>query len=343
MTRVVRAPGRVNLLGEHTDYNDGFVLPVAIDRFTTVEASEQSDNLVRVDADDLDETDLFRLDLIERTGTWRDYVRGVVQAIAPRAGAHLRITSTLPRGAGLSSSAALEVAVGRALSDIPGPELAILCRRAENDFVGVQCGIMDQFTVANARDGHALLLDCRDLSFRHIPMVPGVTIVVCDSHVERRLTGSAYNERREACERAAAELGVPTLRDAQLDELGALPLELRRRARHVVSENARTVAGAHALGRGDVGAFGALMNDSHVSLRDDFAVCPPALDLLAAAARGIPGCYGARLTGAGFGGCTVALVETGAVEDVRRAVEQLGASVYECEAAGGVSRLDASP
>ena len=343
MTRVVRAPGRVNLLGEHTDYNDGFVLPVAIDRFTTVEARERSDGLVRVEAADLDETDLFPLDLIERTGTWRDYVRGVVQAIAPRAGAHLRITSTLPRGAGLSSSAALEVAVGRALSDIPGPELAILCRRAENEFVGVQCGIMDQFTVANARDGHALLLDCRDLSFRHIPMVPGVTIVVCDSHVERRLTGSAYNERREACERAAAELGVSTLRDAQLDELGALPLEAPPPCPACrLGERPNRRRGARARQTVTSGPSGALMNDSHVSLRDDFAVCPPALDLLAAAARGIPGCYGARLTGAGFGGCTVALVETGAVEDVRRAVEQLGASVYECEAAAA-SRASTHP
>ena len=164
--------------------------------------------------------------------------------------------------------------MGRALSDLPGPELAILCRRAENEFVGVQCGIMDQFTVANARAGRALLLDCRDLSFRHISIPSGVTIVVCDSHTERRLTGSAYNERREACSRAAAELGVPSLRDARLEELDALPPDLRRRARHVVSENARTVAGAEALNTGNLAAFGALMNESHESLRDDFEVLP---------------------------------------------------------------------
>ena len=338
MTAVAHAPGRVNLLGEHTDYNDGFVLPIAINRFTTVEARDRNDDMVTVEAADLGESDAFRIALIDQTGTWRDYVRGVVRALEPRAGADLRITSTLPRGAGLSSSAALEVAVGRALSDLPGPELAILCRRAENEFVGVQCGIMDQFTVANALAGHALLLDCRDLSFRHISIPSGVTIVVCDSHTERRLAGSAYNERREACAQAAAKLGVPSLREARLEHLAALPAELRRRSRHVVSENARTLAGANALEAGDLGAFGALMNESHVSLRDDFEVCPPVLDLLAAATREISGCYGARLTGAGFGGCTVGLVEDAAVKDVRRAAQELGATVYECEPAGGVSR-----
>ena len=208
-SRSTRAPGRVNLLGEHTDYNGGFVLPVAIDRFTAVQRDEREDGLVTVDAADLGESDIFQLGLIEATGTWRDYVRGVIRLLEPTKGAHLRITSTLPQGVGLSSSAALEVAVGRAFSDIPGPDLAILCQRAENEFVGVECGIMDQFAVANARAGHALLLDCRDLSYRHVPLPVGVSIVVCDSHMKRRLSDSPYNDRRKSCDRAATRSGSP--------------------------------------------------------------------------------------------------------------------------------------
>jgi galactokinase len=335
-TTTIRAPGRVNLLGEHTDYNGGFVLPIAIDRFTVVELDAREDSVVMVDAADLGESDLFNLALIKPTGTWRDYVRGVIRLLAPTTGAHLRITSTLPRGVGLSSSAALEVAVGRAFSDAPGPELAVLCRRAENEFVGVDCGIMDQFAVANARAGHALLLDCQDLSYRHIPLPTGVSIVVCDSGIERRLSDSPYNERRRSCEGAAAALGLDALRDAELDQLAELPDDLRKRARHVVSENARTLQGADALSRGDIAGFGSLMNQSHESLRDDFEVCPPAIDALAAAIRAVPGCYGARLTGAGFGGCAVALVENGAVEDVRRVAQRLDATVYECQPAAGV-------
>lgn len=335
-----RAPGRVNLLGEHTDYNGGFVLPIAIDRFTVVVRDEREDDLVTVDAADLGESDLFYLSLIKPTGTWRDYVRGVIRLLAPTKGAHLRITSTLPRGVGLSSSAALEVAVGRAFSKAPGPELAILCQRAENEFVGVGCGIMDQFAVANARARHALLLDCRDLSYRHVPLPAGVSIVVCDSRMERRLSDSPYNERRRSCDRAASALGLVALRDAELDQLAELPHELRKRARHVVTENARTLQGADALSKGDVTAFGLLMDQSHRSLRDDFEVCPPAIDAIVTAIRSVRGCYGARLTGAGFGGCTVALVESGAVEAVRRAAQRLRTTVYECQPAAGVEVED---
>lgn len=339
-TTSTRAPGRVNLLGEHTDYNNGFVLPVAIDRFTAVERDERDDELVTVEAADLGESDVFQLGLIKPTGTWRDYVRGVIRLLEPTTGAHLRITSTLPRGAGLSSSAALEVAVGRAFSDLPGPELAVLCQRAENDFVGVECGIMDQFAVANARAGHALLLDCRDLAFRHVPLPSGVAVVVCDSHLERNLSDTPYNERRRSCDRAAATLGIATLREAELDDLPSLPPELRKRARHVVTENARTLEGAAALSRSDVTAFGLLMDESHRSLRDDFEVCPPGLDAIVAAIRSVPGCYGARLTGAGFGGCAVALVASEAVEDVRRAARRRRTTFYECRPASGVETFD---
>ncbi len=248
----VRAPGRVNLVGEHTDYNDGFVLPVAIDRFTMVDVEQREDRTVEVEAVDLGERDTFSLDAISRTESWRDYVRGVVDLLELDRGAQVRIRSDIPRGVGLSSSAALEIAVGRALSDMPAPDLARLAQRAENEFVGVRCGIMDQFVVAHARAGYAILLDCRDLSFRHIQIPDGVVIVVCDSRMERQLANSGYNERRSDCEHAARLLRVAALRDASLDSLDALPERLRMRARHVVSENQRTVAAAAALEAGDL-------------------------------------------------------------------------------------------
>jgi galactokinase len=329
MTVLTRAPGRVNLIGEHTDYNQGFVLPCAIDRFTDVTALPRNDRRMHVESDG--EHDTFSLDAIRRTRTWRDYVRGVVELLRLERGASLRIRSTVPRGAGLSSSASLEVAVARALSDLPGEELALLAQRAENGFVGVQSGIMDQFAVTLAQAGHALLLDCRDLSYRHIPIPEGVAIVVCDSHVKRRLADSGYNERRAACEAAAAQLGLSSLRDATLEQVQSLP-----RARHVVSENERTLRGAAALEAGDCAAFGELMNASHASLRDDYEVVPPALDELAAATRDVDGCYGSRITGAGFGGCTVSLAADEAVAQVRAAAEALGATVYVCKASAGV-------
>ena len=328
-----RAPGRVNLIGEHTDYNDGFVLPCAIDRYTVVGAVPRDDRTMRVES--LGERDEFELDTIERTETWRDYVRGVVQLLELDHGASLQIESTVPRGAGLSSSAALEVAVGQALSDVAGEELALLCQRAENEFVGVQSGIMDQFTVTLARAGHALLLDCRDLTYRHIPIPDGVAIVVCDSHVRRELTSSGYNERRAECEAAAAQLGLDSLRDATFDQVAGLP-----RARHVVSENERTLRAAAALEAGDCVTFGELMNASHDSMRDDFEIVPPALDSLAAATRAVDGCYGSRLTGGGFGGCTVSFTDMGAVEAVRAAAEALDATVYIFSASDGVTRND---
>ncbi len=334
--RVARAPGRVNLLGEHTDYNDGFVLPVAIDRFTRVDARRRSDRVMTVTATDLGERDEFTLDAIDRTDTWRDYVRGVVALLRPPHGFDLVIASSLPRGAGLSSSAALEVAVGRAVSDLPAAELALLCQRAENDFVGVQCGIMDQFTVANARAGHALFLDCRNLACRYLPIPSDAAIVVCESRLERRLAASGYNERRAECAQAAAALGLRALRDAAPEQLGSLPSLLHRRVRHVATENARALAGAAALEAGDLAAFGSLMNESHQSARIDFDICPPEVDRLAAHIRAVPGCYGARMTGGGFGGCTVSLVKRDAVTAVRIEAETLGATVLECVAVGAV-------
>jgi galactokinase len=335
--RVAKAPGRVNLIGEHTDYNDGFVMPMAIDRATTVTATPRRDRIVTAEARDLGQSDRFTLDRIEATGSWRDYVRGVVGALSLEHGFDLRIESDVPRGAGLSSSAALEVAVARALSDAPAIDLAILSQRVENEFVGVQCGVMDQLTVALAKADHALLLDCRDLTTRHIPIPAEAAIVVCDSRMERRLASSGYNDRRAACQESAKLMGVETLRDATLDQVEQLPSSLRGRARHVLTENERTIAAAVALTAGDLAALGELMNDSHRSMRDDFEIVPPQLDALASAIRETPGCFGARLTGGGFGGATVNLVSPEAIEAVRARAESLGAIFYLCRAADGVS------
>jgi galactokinase len=335
--RTVRAPGRVNLIGEHTDYNDGFVLPCAIDRYTTVEAHTRDDQTVTVEATDIGETDEFTLDHIERTGTWRDYVRGVVHLLAPTAGAHLRISSDVPRGAGLSSSAALEVAVARALNaEMPATQLALLAQRAENEFVGVQCGVMDQFSAALAQPDNALLLDCGDLTYRHIPIPAGVALVIADSRIEHKLAESGYNNRRAACAKAAQLLGQPNLRDATLDQLKTLPPELRRRVRHVITENQRTISAATALEARDLEAIGQYMYDSHRSMRDDYEIVPPQLDKLVAVTRAVDGCYGSRMTGGGFGGCTISLVAEEAVCEVRSAAEGLGAVVYRCFASGGI-------
>ena len=335
---VARAPGRVNLIGDHTDYNGGFVLPIAIDLCTTVTAAPRHDTVVTVEASDLPDSDRFDLDDIQRTGTWRDYVRGIVKALAPEHGVDLHIKSNLPRGAGLSSSAALEIAVARSLSDLPLVELAVLCQRMENEFVGVRCGIMDQLVVAVAKGNHALLLDCQDLTYRHVPIPANAGIVICDSQMERRLASSGYNERRAACEQAATLIGVTTLRHATLEQVEQLPPPLHRRALHVVTENERTLAAASALDSGDLVALGDLMNDSHASMRDCFEIVPSEIDDLVSAVRQVPGCYGARLTGGGFGGATVNLVRPDAIDLVRAEAESLGAIVHICHAAEAVRR-----
>lgn len=362
---IVRAPGRVNLIGEHTDYNDGFVCPVAIDRATYVAARPRDDDRVEVFAADLGEEDAFSLAQIERSAEhpWSNYVRGVVKALQiadhPLSGANLLITSDVPRGAGLSSSAALEVATGYAFQlmnrlNLLGEELALLAQGAENNFVGVQCGIMDQLISAMGQADHALVIDTRDLTFQPVPIPERVSIVVCDSHVERKLAGSAYNQRRQECDEAVRLLKqwfpkIRALRDVTMAQFrqheAELPEPVRARARHVISENERVLQGAEALKRGDVQTFGALMNESHRSLRDDYEVSVPELDILVEAAQRVDGCYGSRLTGAGFGGCTVSLVESSAVprftKEVAAAYRQAtgrDATVYVCRAVDGVGR-----
>ncbi len=332
--RCSRAPGRVNLIGEHTDYNGGFVMPMAVDREVRFFFRLAEDGPVRVWSENYGEWDEFDLDAIERnesaTGGWANYVRGVAAmlleggyGLSPIEGI---ICGDVPIGAGLSSSAALEVATAGAFCAAAGlqpdpKELALLCQRAENRFVGVNCGIMDQFVSIHARREHALLLDCRSLEHELLPLdTSAFRIVVCNTMVHHELGSSAYNERRARCEDAARILngrvgGVEQLRDVTPDILAehgdALDEVTLKRARHVVGENERTVQAAEALKAGDYGRFGRLMNESHESLRSDYEVSCEELDLMVELARRQPGILGARMVGAGFGGCTVNLVERG--------------------------------
>jgi galactokinase len=359
---VARAPGRVNLIGDHTDYNDGFVLPMAIDRAVWVAGRARDDRRVRLHSLDFGETTGFSLDEIAaeppRTPHegWIEYVRGVAWSLMASGHALPRgfegVTSgDVPVGAGLSSSAALELAMARAFATACDLEwepvaMARLAQRAENEWVGVNCGIMDQMISAAGEAGHALLIDCRTLDARAVPIPPEVAVVILDTATRRGLVDSAYNERRAQCERAAAFFGARALRDVSpstfLDRGAGLDPDTRRRARHVVTENARTLAAAEALEAGQVRLVGRLMNESHASLRDDFEVSRPELDTMVDLARGWRGCHGARMTGAGFGGCCVALVDAAAVEgftaDVSRRYEArtgLVPAVYVCSAAAG--------
>lgn len=335
----VQAPGRVNLIGEHTDYNDGFVLPCAIDYATVIAASPRTDTLVRVVAADeglgIDRFDLAapiaRLD----EPRWTLYVRGMVQALREDGhalrGADLAVAGDIPQGAGLSSSASLEVAVGQAFKSLYGLDaidptrLAVLAQRAENDFVGVRCGIMDQLASARGRRGHALLIDCRSLETTAVPWPSDWAIMIIHSRVRRGLVDSEYNIRRRQCEEAARHFGVPALRDVELlrlerDAAGLDPVVLRR-ARHIVTENQRTLEAAQALRAADLPRLGELMAASHASMRDDFEITTPAVDALAALAHGaIGGEGGARMTGGGFGGCVVAVMPAQRVDEVRAAV-----------------------
>lgn len=327
---VARAPGRLEVLGGHTDYNEGLVTAIAIERATVVAGARRSDRMVRAWTDHgnvLAQFDLRRLDEGGR-GSWDDYLAGVAAELLAAGcelpGADLAIASDVPVGGGVSSSAALEVAVALALTELAGcalePEaLALLCQRAENDFVGMRCGILDQFTSVFAREAQVLCLDCRSRERRLVPMADErVRFVVCDTRKPRDLIDSAYNQRRAECERAAALLGVRALRDIDSATLAEradrLDETLLRRARHVVSENERVLAGIEALEAGDWAALGALINAAHLSLRDDYEVSCAELEALRAAALDAPGCLGARLVGAGFGGCVLALVEADQVD-----------------------------
>jgi galactokinase len=354
-----RAPGRVNLIGEHTDYNDGFVLPMTIDRAVWVAAATRRDRQVRVVALTLgpDEQTTFSLDGLgpDPVIRWSNYVRGVL-ALLERAGHRLEgldlvYAGDVPIGAGLSSSAAVEVAIATATCglhsiDLAGIELARLCQQAEHKFAGTQCGLMDQLISILGQEGHALLIDCRYLTWAPVPLPAGVTVMVCDTSKRRGLSDSAYNERRRECEEGARRLGVPALRDVDTETFearaGQLPSLLQKRCRHVIHENERTLHAAEALRRGDGAAVGQLMNESHTSLRDLYEVSCEELDLMAALAQSQPGCWGARMTGAGFGGCVVALVDDAAVGAFSEAVSALyerqmlrTPALYACRASAG--------
>lgn len=364
--RVFRAPGRVNLIGEHTDYNDGFVLPAAIDLFTWVAVAPLQERKLSIISENFSERIEFDLDDAHppAAGHWSDYVRGVAvlleQAGHRLHGARLVIRSDVPIGSGLSSSAALEVAAAYALLGNSGVnvnrlDVARLCQRAENEFVGARCGIMDQFVACWGEAGKALLLDCRSLEFRRVPLSDEARLVICNTMVRHELARGAYNERRAECEAGVRHLarlrpGVRALRDVALDELEHagrdLPDVIFRRCRHVISENARVIEAGEALERGDLVYFGQLMNESHRSLRDDYEVSCDELDLMVRLARQVPGVHGARMTGGGFGGCTISLVRPEHVEEFKRVVAEgyqkargLSPEIYVCSAAQGAEEI----
>jgi galactokinase len=355
---IVRAPGRVNLIGEHTDYNDGFVMPMAIDRAVWIALRPRADGRVVGYSLDLDQSVEFWLEdnKDEQVG-WGDYVKGVAWALED-AGYALRgwegvVTGDVPIGAGLSSSAALEMATARAFaatSAFPweATKLAKIGQRAENEWVGVNCGIMDQLISAAGVADHALLIDCRSLEMQAVPLPPDTVVVVLDTMTRRGLVDSVYNERRAQCEAAARFFGVPALRDVSVDQFLARANELdettRRRALHVVTENARALQAAQVMLRGDAVELGRLMDASHISLRDDFEVSSNELNAIVVCAQREDGCYGARMTGAGLGGCAVAFVRTEGVDafadNVSSCYEEetgLKPNVYVCTATAGAT------
>ena len=324
---VITAPGRMNLLGEHTDYNEGFVLPAAIDRHAGVALSPRRDTAIRLVSDRYQGEARFPALPAVRRGDWTDHALGVMVEVRRRtgeaSGCDVAIASDIPTGAGLSSSGALEVALALAIASMrglhmPTIELARLCQQAENRFVGVRTGIMDQLTALSARAKNALLIDCRSLKSEHLPLPDArFSWLLADTRVKHELAASAYNRRRSECESAARRLGIASLRDAGERDLARLadPVLLAR-ARHVLTENARVLAAAQALRRREATALGPLLRASHASLRDDFSVSCSELDTLAAAADEHPGVLGARMMGGGFGGCVLVLAEAAALPDI---------------------------
>ena len=364
-THYFQAPGRVNLIGEHTDYNDGFVLPCAIDYQAMIAASPRDDNKVVVTACNYEgEGSEFALSLpIDKDDNafWSNYLRGVATVLLekgfPLTGVNLAVIGNVPQGAGLSSSACLEVVTGLALTRMAGlnvelKELALIGQQAENQFVGCNCGIMDQMVSACGQAEHAMLLDCRSLDTRLVSIPESAAVVIINSNVKRGLVDSEYNTRRQQCEAAARHFNVKALRDITLEQLEAgrsgLDDLTYRRARHVVTENARTEAAAEALSLGDLHTMGQLMADSHRSMQYDFEITVPPIDAVVNIVKTVIGKNGGvRMTGGGFGGCVVALVPQELIEAVTQAVtdhypEQtngLVADVYVCKASQGASAL----
>lgn len=330
---VARAPGRVNLIGEHTDYNDGFVLPAAVPLRTAVEMKRRRDRRVHVWSTAFADVPpvAFDLDVAKAVGDWADYLRATIAILKERGvdcGVDMRVESNVPLGSGLSSSAALLVAAARALREafsltMSDVEIARLAQRAENEFVGAPVGIMDQMACSLADEGSALFIDTRSLLYERVPLPDDAALLVIDSGIHHAHMNGGYRTRREECQRAAQELGVRSLRDVGTDDLeriGHLPSPLDRRVRHVVTENARVLQAVTALRAGNLPRVGELFALSHASMRDDFEVSTPEIDALVAAAERVAGVYGARLTGGGFGGSVVALVEPSRSRDAGRAI-----------------------
>lgn len=360
----VYAPGRVNIIGEHTDYNDGFVMPCAINYGTSISGAPRQDHWFRVFAADLQESDEFRLDQpIEpkANAKWTGYVRGVVKFIQERCpeftqGADLVISGNVPHSSGLSSSASLEVAVGKFCQQLgnltlSNTDIALIGQKAENQFVGANCGNMDQLISALGQAEHLLMIDCRSLETQPTPVPENVAVIIVNSHVKHDLVTGEYNTRRQQCEAAAKFFGVKALRDVSVAqfsekeaELTALDPEMAKRARHVITENQRVLDAVQALNAGDISRLGQLMNASHLSMRDDFEITTPEIDYLVELAQSVIGASGgARMTGGGFGGCIVALAPTEKVEEVRQVIEAnyekrtgLKESFYVCTASQGV-------
>ncbi|MBM7038403.1 galactokinase [Vibrio ulleungensis] len=359
-THIIQAPGRVNLIGEHTDYNDGFVLPCAINYNTVVAAAKRDDSIIRLISVDYDNaTDEFdieqEIEFIEDK-MWANYIRGVVKYLMKRGytlgGADISVSGNVPQGAGLSSSAALEVVIGQTFKelfnlDISQSEIALNGQQAENEFVGCNCGIMDQMISAVGKENHAMLLDCRSLETQLVSMPEDLAVVIINSNKKRGLVDSEYNTRREQCEEAASIMGVKALRDADMalfdSKLSLMSEATAKRARHVITENERTVEAAKALAERDMSRMGELMEQSHVSMRDDFEITVPAIDTLVEIVKAVIGDQGGvRMTGGGFGGCIVSLMPPALVDDVKAAVEAqyqaatgLKESIYVCQAKDG--------
>lgn len=354
---IVRAPGRVNLIGEHTDYNDGYVLPMAIDHAVWMALAPRADSTVRIHSLDLQADAGFDLNSLAKGEGWIEYVKGVASELQ-KTGRRLRgfdavMTGDVPRGAGLSSSAAVELATARAFAAVSGfewdaVEMASISQKAENRWVGVNCGIMDQMASAASKEGYALFLDCRTLEIQHAPLPEKTSVVILDTSTRRGLVDSAYNERRSQCEEAARWFGVRALRDVGVDELkkgeGKLSEVVMKRARHIITENARVLEAVRVMKTGDVKRLGELFNASHASLRNDFEVTNEALNQIVESAQEQPSCHGARMTGAGFGGCAVALVNeqhtrefVAAVSAAYKQKSGMEASVYVCKPNAGAS------
>jgi len=358
-THIVRAPGRVNLIGEHTDYNDGFVMPMAIDRAVWIALRPRTDRGVRLYSIDFDIWGEFSLDNLTKAKGWLEYPKGVAWALQEEgynlSGWEGVITGDVPRGSGLSSSAALELATARAFFEVSdfdwdATKMALIGQRCENDYVGANTGIMDQLISAAGEEGLALLIDCRSLEVQtaHLPF--DTVVVVMDTMTRHSHTDSGYNERREQCEKAADFFDVKALRDVSVEQFEAradgLDDVVRRRARHVITENARTLQAAEAMQEGDALRLGKLMNASHDSLRDDFEVTNDALNIMVECARGQVSCYGARMTGGGFGGCAVALVEADGADAFVKKVSDCYENqtlqepqLYICEATRGAQSI----